>query len=153
MDLMLHSRLAYYYPQLAARTPVREMCRMATGAGTAILSAGASLARDRAFAALEQRWQPVPDERQPAPIPTGPVQLRYVSYTEPHEDYDVHREGSAVVLAAAPESDLAAPWRLAGQEITDPSRLAFRATALHGVQEARRAAGSLSVGDLLAEAR
>jgi hypothetical protein len=116
VDLMVRVRLVDYHPELAAGIPVREISRVAAGAGAAILAAGAKRgpARRRAFAELVQRWRGVPTDVAPAPIPSGPATLRYASYDEPHELHDVHREGSAVLVAAVPDAEVQHIHRDAG---------------------------------------
>jgi hypothetical protein len=150
--LMLQVRLVHYYPHLAATVPVREICRIAADAGSAILAASAprGTARDNAFAAIEEQWRHVPPRLPAAPIGSGPTMLRFVSYTEPHDDYDVARPGSTVVLAAVPGEDPAAPWNLAGEEFTQPSRVRIASSAFPGVKQARYDAGALSIGDTFA---
>jgi hypothetical protein len=150
--LMQFVRLAGRYPELAASVPLREICRLTAGAGGAILAAGATrgFRRRRAFADLFRRWQCVPDDVATAPIPSGPATLRYAHYDEPHEDYDVHRDGSAVLLAAVPDADPAAPWCLASDEIAGPERFRITAAAFDGVQQVRRDTNALVVGEALA---
>jgi hypothetical protein len=150
--LMLHVRLAGRYPGLAASVPVREICRVAAGAGGAILAAGATRGyrRRKAFAGLIRRWRRVPADVVAASIPPGPAMLRYAWYDEPHEYYDVHRDGSAVLVAAVPDADPAAPWRLAGDEIAQPARFRITATAFDGVQQVHRDSDALDIGDSLA---
>jgi hypothetical protein len=124
-ELMVRIRLVYYYPALAARVPVREICRAAAGAGGAILAAAARRgpARHRAFAELGQRWRRVPADLALASIKPGPATPRYAADEEPHEDdYDIRREGSVVLVAAVPDADPAAPWRLVGEEVPGPVR-------------------------------
>lgn len=57
----------------------------------------------------EKRWRHIPPNRTPALVRSGPAMLRYAGYDEPHEAYDVARQGSAVLLAAVPDADAAAP--------------------------------------------
>jgi hypothetical protein len=149
--LMIHVRLVYYYPRLAARVPVREICRLATSSGSAVLAASGyhGSARRKAFAELEQRWRHLPPDLEPVSIPTGPVVLRYAGYEEPHEHYDVPRAGSAVLLAAVPDKDAAAPWILASEEIAQPRRFHISSTAFHDEQNIHRTKDTLTVGDAL----
>jgi hypothetical protein len=151
-DLMVQIRVVGYYPRLAARTPVREICRIAAGAGSAILAAGATRepARRTAFAELVQRWQRVPTDAAPAAIASGPAMFRYAGYAEPHADYDVHREGSAVLIAAVPDADPAAPWCLASEEIAGPTRFRITTASFDKVQHVHRDADTLTIGDSLA---
>jgi hypothetical protein len=150
-NLMLQIRLVDYYPHLAARIPVREICRTAADAGTAILTASEhrGAARQQAFAELEQRWRRVPPENEPASIPSGPALLRYASYNEPHNDYDIHRDGSAVLVAAAPDTDPSAPWRLVSQEMAHPAGLRITTAAFDGVQNLHHDVTALTISDHL----
>jgi hypothetical protein len=150
-DAMLQIRLVSYYPELAATIPVRQICRVVAGAGSAILAAGAKRgsSREKAFADLSQRWRISPAEVPPAPIPSGPAVLRYLRYDEPHEDYDVHREGAAVLVAAVPNSDPAATWRLASEELTRPAGFRIITDAFTGVRDIHRDTGTLTMNDLL----
>ncbi|GHJ47418.1 hypothetical protein Cs7R123_47600 [Catellatospora sp. TT07R-123] len=150
--LMLQVRLVGYYPHLAAAVPLNEICRIAAVAGSAILTASAHRgpARDKAFAALEEQWRHVPPKLPAAPIGSGPIMLRFVSYTEPHDDYDVARPSSAVVVAAVPGEDPAGPWHRAVKEITQPSRLRIAGGAFAGEQRVRRDADVLSIDDTFA---
>jgi hypothetical protein len=152
VDLMLRIRLVDSYPELAAGIPLREICRAAAGAGGAILAAGAQRgpARRLAFARLVQRWRRIPPDRAPAPIPTGPATLRYASFDEPHEEYDVPREGRAVVVAAVPDAPPTAPWRLASEDVAGPARFRITTAAFDGVQHFDRHTGSLTIDDTLA---
>ena len=61
-ELMLRIRLVSYYPELTGTVPVRQLCRVAAGAGSAILAASAQRgpARERAFAELAHRWRAAP---------------------------------------------------------------------------------------------
>lgn len=151
VTLMIRVRLVHYYPDLAASVPVGEICRVATGAGSAILAASAhhGPARRKAFAELDRRWRHIPPDVASAPIPSGPAMLRYAGYDEPHDDYDVPRQGSAVLLAAVPDGDPAAPWSLAGGESIQPSRFRITSDAFDGVQQIHHDADTLSIGDRL----
>jgi hypothetical protein len=151
VDLMVQVRLVSYYPDQAARIPLRGICRVAADAGGAILAAGAhhGRARRRAFAELIQRWNQVPPDAAPAPIPSGPATIRHVRYAEPHDDYDVHRDGSAVLVAAVPDTDPAAPWRLAGERVARPARFHLADPAFDDVQHIRRDGDALTVGDII----
>ncbi|GIG01130.1 hypothetical protein Cci01nite_62230 [Catellatospora citrea] len=150
--LMLQVRLVGYYPHLAATVPVSEICRIAAAAGSAILAASAyrGAARDKAFAALEEQWRHVPPHLPTAPVGPGPAVFRFVSYTEPHDDHDVARPGSAVVLAAVPGEDPAAPWNRAGEEIVQPAQFRLASSAFAGVKQVRCDAGALSIDDTFA---
>jgi len=147
--LMRRVRLVFYYPKAAARVPVREICRTAAGAGTAILAASArqGAARRKAFAELEERWRHVPPDLPPAPVRPGPAMLRYAGYTEPHERYDNPRQASAILLVAVPDADAAARWNLASEEVAEPSRFRITSNAFDGIQQVHRDAEALSVGD------
>jgi hypothetical protein len=149
--LMTRIRLVNYYPELAASVPVREICAVATDAGSAILAASARRGSDRrqAFAEFVERWQCDLPEVLPRPIPAGPAMLRHAAYHESHDDYDIHREGSALLLTASPDEDLAAPWRLASQKIVQPERFRISSTAFDGVRRLRSAAGVLAIDDSL----
>jgi hypothetical protein len=146
-NLMLQIRLVSYYPALAATIPVRAMCGLAAGAGSAILAASAERgsAREESLAKLAQRWQLVPPKLPPAPIPSGPATVRYVRYMEPNEDYEVHHEGSAVLVAAVPDTDPAAPWALASEELAQPADFRITTAAFGGIREARRDADALAL--------
>jgi hypothetical protein len=148
--LMLRIRLVHYYPDLATRVPLDEICDLAAGAGGAILAAADRRGSGRAkeFADLAQRWQRVPPDREPTRIPSGPTVLRYVSYAEPHLRYDVHRAGSTVLIGAVP-TPVAAAWRLAGETITSPSRFRINAAAFDGVPHMIHRTGTLTIGDSL----
>lgn len=148
--LMIHARLVHHYPNLAAGVPILGICRIAADAGSAILAAGArrGLARQTAFAELEQRWRHVPPEVPPEAIRFGPVMLRHARYDEPHDD-DVPRHGCAVLLAAVPGADPAGPWTLASEEITRPSRFRITSSAFDHGQHIHHDGGLLSVGDAL----
>jgi hypothetical protein len=150
-DLMLRIRLVSYYPELAATIPVRQICRVAAGAGSAILAASAKRgsAREQAFADLVQQWRATPPPVPPAPIPSGSATLRYLRYDEPHEDYDVHRDGVAVLVAAVPDTDPAAPWRLASEKLTQPASFHITMAAFGGVRDIHRDAGTLTMNDML----
>jgi hypothetical protein len=151
VTLMLHVRLVSYYPDHAARVPVREICRIAAGAGSAILAASArdGLARRKAFARLERRWRHVPPYVEPVPVRSGPAMLRHVGYEEPHDVYDLPRPGTAVLLAAVPDADPAAPWNLVSEEINQPSRLRITSAAFDGVQQIDYDGDTLSIRDKL----
>jgi hypothetical protein len=150
-DLMLQIRLVSYYPELSATIPVQQICRVAAGAGSAILAASAKRgsAREEAFAHLVQQWRPAPPKVPPAPIPSGPATLRYLRYDEPHEDYDVHRDGAAVLVAAVPDTDPAAPWRLASEKLAQPASLHIAGAAFGGARDIHRNAGTLTMNDVL----
>lgn len=149
VHLMLRIRLAGYHPKLAGGIPVRELCEAATGAGTAILRAGArqGSARRTAFADLEQRWRHLPPDATPMLVPAAPVGLRYVRYSEPHHHYDKPRPGQATLVAATPDTDPTAPWRLASEEITQPTWFRITGAAFDGVCDVYRARGQLALGD------
>jgi hypothetical protein len=156
VTLMRHVRLVHYYLKMAARVPVREICRLAAGAGTAILAASArhGPARQKAFAELEERWRHVPPDLAPAPVRSGPAMLRYAGYAEPHERYDVPRQASAILHVAVPDADASAPWNLAGEEIAEPSRFRIASSAFDGIQQLHRDAEALSIGNgLVAQPR
>lgn len=149
--VMLRIRMAGYHPKLAGRIPVRELCDATAGAGTAILRAGARRGPVRrfAFAHLAQQWEHVPLDASPAPVPGGRLSLRYVRYTEPHRAFDIDRPGEAVLAAATPDTDPAAPWRLASEEIKEPARFRITAAAFDGISDFRRDGGQLTFGDSL----
>ncbi|SCL51011.1 hypothetical protein [Micromonospora chersina] len=149
--LMSHARLVHHYPNQAAGVPILDICRVAAGAGSAILAASArhGAARQKAYAELEQRWRHVPPTAPPDAVRSGPVLLRHARYDEPHDDHDVPRRGCAVLLAAVPDADPASPWALASEEITQPSRFRIASTAFDGVQHVSHDAGTLSIGDKL----
>lgn len=151
VTLMLRIRLVGYYPELAGGIPVRELCHAATGAGTAILAAGARrrAARHTAFAELAQRWRHLPPDAAPAPILAGPAVLRYARYDELHEDYDVDRPSQAVLVAATPDTDPTAPWRLASEAIARPTRFHLTKDAFDGVQDVHRDGDRLAIGESL----
>jgi hypothetical protein len=144
-------RLVSYYPELAASVPVREISRVAAGAGGAILAASANRgpAREEAFAELAQRWRRIPPQVVPPPIPSGPATLRYARFDEPHEDYHVHHEGSAVLITAVPDADPAAPWRLASEKLAQPTRFRITTAAFDGVHDVHRDAGALTMNNVL----
>jgi hypothetical protein len=148
---MLRIRLVGYHPKLASGIPVRELCEATAGAGTAILRAGAlrGSTRQAAFAGLGQRWGHQPPDAPPAPVPSAPASLRYVHYSEPHHDYDNDRPGQATLVAATPGTDPTAPWRLASEEITQPTRFRITATAFDGICDVHRDRGQLALGDSL----
>jgi hypothetical protein len=50
-------------------------------------------------------------------VPTAPAALRYAGYSEPHHAYGNDRPGQAILVAATPDTDPTAPWRLASEEI------------------------------------
>jgi hypothetical protein len=149
--LMLRIRLVGYHPKLAGGIPVRELCEATTGAGTAILRAGAvrGSARQAAFAELGQRWRHLPPDATPAPVPAAPASLRYVRYSEPHHDYDNDRPGQATIVAATLGTHPTAPWRLASEEITQPTRFRITSTAFSGASDIHRDRGQLAIGDSL----
>lgn len=149
--LMLRIRLVGYHPRLAGRIPVRELCEATAGAGTAILRAGArrGSARRTAFAGLEQRWRHLPPDAAPAPVPAAPASLRCARYSEPHHDYDNDRPGQAILVAATPDTDPAAPWRLASEEIAQPALFRITGAAFNGVSDVHRDSGQLALGDSL----
>ena len=151
---LIRFRLVHYYPQMAASIPVREICGVAADAGAAILAASQKhgRARQTAFTQLIQRWRDVPPDIAPTGIASGQATLRYASYSEPHEDHQVPRHGSVVLVAAVPEVNPEAPWCLAGEEFTEPIRFHIAATAFQRVEEIRRNGGVLTVRDLLVEA-
>lgn len=149
--VMLRIRLVGYYPRLAGGIPVSELCEATAGAGAAILSAGARRrsARRMAFADLGQRWWHLPPDATPAPIPAAPTVLRYARYSEPDHDYGKDRPGQAILVAATPDSDPTAPWRLASEETTQPTRFCITGAAFDGVLDAHRDSGQLALGDSL----
>ncbi|MEV4536477.1 hypothetical protein AB0J82_22085 [Asanoa sp. NPDC049518] len=149
MMLMVQIRLVSYYPDLAATVPVREICRVAAGAGSAVLTAGAKSKRasDLAFAELVHRWRPLPAATSPTPIPSGSAMIRYLRYDEPHEDDDDVRAGGVTLVTAAPETDPTAPWRLASEELTRPARFRVTTAAFTSVRDIRREAELLTVDD------
>lgn len=149
--LMIHVRLVYYHPRLAARVPVAEICSIAADAGSAILTASGrhGSARRKAFAELEERWRHVPSDLEPTSIRTGPAVLRYAGYEESHSYYDVPREGSAVLLAAVPDADPAVPWILASEEIAQPTRFQITSTGFEAEQQIHHAAGTWTIGESL----
>jgi hypothetical protein len=153
--LMLRIRLVGYHPKLAGGIPVRDLCEGTTGAGTAILRAGAlrGSARRTAFADLEQRWQHLPPDATPALIPAAPAGLRYVCYSEPHQHYGNDHPGQVTLVAATPDTDPAAPWRLASEEITQPARFRITGAAFDGVTDVQRDRGQLALGDSLVVTR
>ena len=150
-DAMLQIRLVGYYPESAATIPVRQICRVVAGAGNAILAAGTrrGSGREEAFTALAQRWRTVPPKVPPVPIPSGPAVLRYLRYDEPHEDYDVQHQGAAVLVAAVPDTDPTASWRLASEKPTQPANFHVRTDAFNGVRDIHRDAGTLTMNDVL----
>jgi hypothetical protein len=149
--LMLRIRLVGYHPGLAGRIPVRELCEATAGAGTAILRAGArrGSARRTAFAGLEQRWRHLPPDAAPAPVPAAPASLRYARYSEPHHYFDNERPGQAILVAATPDTDPAAPWRLASEEIAQPALFHITGAAFNGVSDVHRDSSQLALGDRL----
>lgn len=149
VHLMRRIRLVGYYPELAGRIPVRELCEAAVGAGTEILRAGArrGSARRSAFSNLTQRWRYLPPDAPPAPIPAAPANLRYVRYGEPHHDYGNDRPGQAILVAATPDADPTAPWRLASEETKQPARFYVTSAAFDGVSEVHRDSGQLAIGE------
>ena len=151
VNVMLRIRLVGYYPKLAGRIPVRELCEATAGAGTAILWAGTRRgpARHTAFADLEQRWRHLPPDATPAPIPAAPASLRYACYSDPHHDYDNDRPSQAILAAATPDTDPAAPWRLASEEIVQPARFRITDASFDGVADVRRDSDQLALGDSL----
>jgi hypothetical protein len=150
-NLMLRIRLAGYHPRLAGRIPVRDLCEAAAGAGTGILRAGARLgsARRTAFAGLERQWRRLPPDAAAAPVPPAPASLRYARYGEPHHDYGRDRPGQAVLVAATPNAVPASPWRLASEEITQPTRFRITAAAFGAVCDVHRDSGQLTLGNNL----
>lgn len=76
--------------------------------------------------------------------------LHYLRYAEPHEDYDIHREGAAVLVAAVPDTDPTAPWRLASEELTQPARFRISTAAFGKVHGLHRDTGPLTMNDVLA---
>ncbi|WP_433131243.1 hypothetical protein ACQPWW_09825 [Micromonospora sp. CA-240977] len=149
--LMNHARLVHYYPNLAAGVPILDICRVAADAGSAILAAGARRGAERqtAFAELEQRWRRVPPTTPPEAARSGPVTLRHAWYDEPHHDHDDPHHGRAVLLAAVPGADPAAPWTLASEEITQPSRFRITSTAFDDGQHFHRDGTFLRIDDAL----
>ncbi|MEU7575319.1 hypothetical protein [Micromonospora sp. NPDC049240] len=147
--LMSHARLVHHYPNLAAGVPILDICRVAADAGSAILAASArhGAARQNAFAELDQRWRHVPPTMAPDPVRSGPALLRHAQYDEPHDDHDVPRHGCAVLLAAVPGADPAAPWALASEEITQPSRFQITSAAFDGVQRIHHDGRTLRIAD------
>jgi hypothetical protein len=86
VHVMQRIRLVGYYPKLAGRIPVRELCEATAGAGTAILWAGTRRDRHRqALADPQQRWRHLPPDATPAPIPrrTGQPPLRLLQRAAP----------------------------------------------------------------------
>ena len=146
--LMLRIRLVGYHPSLASAIPVRELCEAANGAGTAILRAGDRHGSPRrtAFADLEQQWRRVPRDAAPVPVPAAPARLRYVRYSEPHRHYGSDRPGQATLVAATLDPDRMAPWRLASEEITDPTQFRISCAAFDGVCDIYRSRGQLALG-------
>ena len=151
VDLMVRIRLVGYYPKMAAQIPVHEICRIAADAGGAILAASAyrGPARQQLFADLGQRWRCLPSDVAPTPIPSGPATLRYVGYNESHQDHGVQRDGSAVLIAAVPDTHPATPWRLAAADVAEPGQFSLTTTAFDGVQDIHRDDGALNIGDTL----
>jgi len=149
--VMLRIRLVGYHPGLAGGIPLRELCEAAAGAGTAILSAGTrrGQARRTAFAGLEQRWRHLPPDATPVPIPAAPASLRYARYSEPHHQYDSYRPGQSTLVIATPDTDATAPWRLASEEITQPTRFRITSAAFDAVCDVHRDSGQLTLGDSL----
>ncbi|MFF5227770.1 hypothetical protein [Dactylosporangium sp. NPDC000521] len=153
-DVMIRIRTVDYYPDRAGTVPVRELCHAAADAGSAVLAAAAAPAGRRrdAFTALVRRWQ-VPDGAPPEAVPAGPAVLRYARYTEPHEHHDIQREGSAVLAAAVPAADPAAPWRLTSEQLAGATRFQLTSQAFAGVHDLRRDADTVTAGDALLAAR
>jgi hypothetical protein len=149
--LMLRIRLVGYHPVLSGRIPVRKLCEAAEGAGTAILRSGdrREPARRKAFGDLERRWRHLPSDAPPAPVPAAPAVLRYARYSEPHHDYDKDQPGQATLVAATPDTGPAAPWQLASEQITHPTRFRITGTAFDVVSDVHRDGGHLSLGDCL----
>jgi hypothetical protein len=149
--LMLRTRLVGYHPKLASGIPVRELCETAAGAGTAILLAGTlrGSARRTTFTGLEQRWRHLPPDANPAPVPAAPADLRYVHYSAPHQHYGSDRPGQATLVVATPGADPTAPWRLASEETTQPTRFRITGAAFDGVSDVHRDRGLLARGDSL----
>lgn len=149
VGLMIQIRFVHNYPERAATVPVLDICRIAAGAGSAIIAAGArrGFARRRAFTELSDRWRQVPPGLARAPIPPGPAMLRYARYREAHADYDVAREASAVLVAAVPNADPAGPWTLASEELAAPTRFRITDAAFAGVQLIGRDHGAVTIGD------
>ncbi|WP_089294667.1 hypothetical protein [Actinoplanes regularis] len=149
-DLMIRVRLAGSYPAFAAIIPIREICSALAGAGSAIRAAGAKrgTAREEAFTDLVRRWQPIP-RAAGTPVPSGPALLRYLRYSEPYDDDDVHREGAVVLVAAVPGTDPTAPWRLASEELPHPATFRVTTAAFDRVQDVRREAGTLTMNEAL----
>ena len=150
-DAMLQIRLVMYYPEFAATIPIRQLCRVVARAGSAILAAGArrGSGREEAFAAFGQRWRTTPPKLPAVPIPSGPAVLRYLRYDEPHEDYDVQHQGAAVLVAAVPDTDPTAPWRLASEKPTQSTNFHVLTDAFNGVRDIHRDAGTLTMNDVL----
>ncbi|MEV0269932.1 hypothetical protein AB0H43_14240 [Hamadaea sp. NPDC050747] len=149
--LMVRIRLVHYYPKLAATIPVHDLCRIAEGAGTAILAAGAKRgsAREKAIQELGRRWGQAPSDLVAPSIPSGPAMMRYAQYHEPHEEYFQDRPVASVLLLAVPDRDPAAPWRLVGGEFAEPERFRIDVTSFAGVLRLRRDSGALSLGEAL----
>jgi hypothetical protein len=67
-------------------------------------------------------WPAAPLDVTFAALPDGTAPLRHVGYRAPHEDHDIHRDSSAVLVAAVPDTHAATPWRLAGEEVRGTAR-------------------------------
>lgn len=152
-QLMWHVRMVRH-PELAPTIPVRELCRAATGSGSAI-TAAASLrgpSRQQAFTDLAGGWRDIPERAAPTTILSGPATLRYLGFDAPHQDDDRPHEGSAITVAAVPNTDPAQPWRLAGERFTEPTAVRLDLTAFDGVHQAHREADSdsLTLGEVVA---
>lgn len=150
-ELMLRIRLISYHPALAATIPVQQICRVAANAGSAILAASAKRgpAREQAFADLAQQWCTSPPSVPAAPIPPGPARLRYLRYAAQDEDYDVQRDGVAVLVAAVPDADPAAPWRLASEKLSQPARFHVTMAAFGETREIHRDSDALTMNGML----
>jgi hypothetical protein len=150
-ELMQRIRMVGYYPALAATIPVQQMCRVAADAGSAILAASAKRgpAREQAFADLAQQWRNTSPTFPPAPVPSGPANLRYLSYAAQHEAHDVQRDGVAVLVAAVPDTDPAAPWRLASEKLPQPARFHITTAAFGGTHEIDRVSGAATMNGML----
>jgi hypothetical protein len=147
----IQATVRWRHPRLTATIPLREICRVAAGAGSAVLAplARRGSAREAAFAELVQRWHPAPPKVPALPVPDGPATPRNLGYHEPHEEYDVQHEGGVVLMAAVPDTDSTAPWSLAGEKLTQPATVRITAAAFDGVHDVHRNADTLTMNDVL----
>ncbi|GAA1421271.1 hypothetical protein [Catellatospora coxensis] len=152
-EAMLHVR-AVRHGHLAPRIPAAEIAEVLAGAGSAVVAAGRSRSRasDDTFRQLARRWQerlrPL-DIRPPAPLPEGAAHLRRVVFTAEHLQWSTTRPASVSVHLAVPGSQDTAPWRLAGEQLTEPTRFQLNLPTTDEPADLRRNPETLTLGTTL----